>query len=173
MSLIIASSTQILILVILISWIIFSCYWLIYRRNQLTRPDWRAKYGSLITGFKTDHIMQFIYISVYSMRRLALALCLFYFDEDDRFWQIITFILIYSANLLYLAEAMPHEKWSQNMLNIFNEAIFIFLHYMMFFFIFGDYVNPNVSWNAGTVSLYVIGVLFLINVSLLGYNMYV
>ena len=50
-----------------------------------------------------------------------------------------------------------------NFLEIFNEIAFIYLHYFMLFFNYGDYVEPRVQWNAGKVAAGIIVGMYLVN----------
>ena len=96
--------SQILTLVMLVFWIFASFYKLVYARERLEHPSFVAKYGSLVIGFKTDYIKQFVYISCFSLRRLCLVLCLIYY-KDNKYRQILVFLLIYSFYFLWLSDA--------------------------------------------------------------------
>jgi len=57
-------------------WIVVSAFVPLYYRNELTSPEFNAKFGSLTLGVKTTYATQFLYIHFFTLRRYALVLCL-------------------------------------------------------------------------------------------------
>lgn len=58
---------------------------------------------------------------------------------------------------------MPQESFVHNFLEIFNEIGFVYLHYFMLFFNYGDFVAPRVQWNAGKAAAGIIVGMYAVN----------
>ena len=127
----------------LVVWIFASGYWLLYHREKLKDPKYKAKCESLYSGVRTDGAIQVVFIPIFCLRRLALVVCLFAL-KDHQHWLLLVYLVVYSAYFYYLLKTNPHESNAHNILEQGNEIGFILLHYAMFFFVNGDFVKPHV-----------------------------
>ena len=107
-------------------------------------------------------------IPAFCVRRLVLVLILLLLDYHKQ-GMIFTYLVMYSAYLWFLTHSKPNDNALHNYLEVFNEFALILLHYLMFSFSYGSFVDPLVQWEIGFAAMGLIGLIFILNLALLIY----
>ena len=144
-------------------WLIWSTCFITLKRKNLKIEEYESKFGSMYEGIKTEKLDSALYMTMFCLRRMLLVLALLFFKEFDEFVLIYAFLLVCSANFVYLTMAMANTEEILNKLEIFNELGLIAVLYTMLFFVKTNRLDALVVWDAGIGTIAVLGFVFLLN----------
>ena len=103
------------------------------------------KYGSMYDGMRTESPTSSLYTSVFCIRRLLIVIVLLYVRGNE-FLLIYMYLLIFSVNFFFLAEAQAHTEGFLNKLELLNELGLIGVLYNSLFFIKTNRLDAQVVW---------------------------
>ena len=109
-----------------------------------------------------------MYTFFFCIRRFLLVVAFLAF-QDHQFWLIIAFNVLQSSYLLYMWHAFPHEGLIHNRLEYFNELCLICMQYIMVFFIQHSIISPEIQYEVGKLSIFLLILIFVVNLSSLVY----
>ena len=72
-------------------------------------------------------------------------------------------LIIQTAYIIYILEAMPHIDLGFNILEVVNEIVTTFLIYTLLGFMINSPLDTNVQWELGYVSIVLIAIVFFLN----------
>lgn len=87
--------------------------------------------------------------------------------DGSGFWLVITFNVLQSLYLVYMARVRPHEETLHNRLEYFNELGLIWIQYMMFIVLLAKYVSVEIMWSTSWAVTGFIGLVFCVNIGIL------
>jgi hypothetical protein len=122
----------------------------------------------MYAGTNSKKFTAFTYTSVFCLRRIFLV-CIFMGLHNRSIWLIYALNGLQSFYFWYLTSVMPHEEMIHNRLELINELCIITIQYLMIFFITGSGVDPEKQWDIGTVTMCLVGFVFLVNFIVLVY----
>ena len=79
----------------------FITIFLIMNRNNLSKPEFADKYGSMYEGLRTDSLFAYLYFTIFCFRRYIFCALAVYFMEYP-FAQIMLYIIMSLGHLIYL-----------------------------------------------------------------------
>ena len=157
------TGTRIAFVVVLGFWLIWSTCFITRNRKNLKQEELEEKFGSMYEGIKTKKLESALYTPVFCLRRMLVVLALLFLKERDEFAMIYAFLIICSANFVYLTMAQANTEVILNRLEILNELGLIGVLYTMLFFIRTNTLDALVVWDAGVGTIAVLGFVFLLN----------
>lgn len=120
-------------LLILIVLPVFSYFFLKKNRAKFNDEKFELSYGTLYQNLNPKKDSTLIYISIFCLRRVVIALCTV-FINDYHIVNIFINIFLSLAMLKFLIEKQPMEYRFLNFLEISNEMFMLFFYYFMFIF---------------------------------------
>jgi hypothetical protein len=111
---------------------------LLRRRKRVDKRLFRARFGTLIEGLKTEQKMHILFNFFFTLRRVLLIVSTVFLSEHQAF-QVMSYIFLCQLNVMYLIHYKPYEDLSTNYNEIFNELCVLSVGYQLF--IFTDFVD--------------------------------
>ena len=116
----------------------------------------------MYNGIKTKRFLSLMYTSIFCLRRLSLVIALLALRGHD-IWVIMMFQAVQTLYFWYMTSVTPHEEAIHNQLEYFNELCVIAIQHIMFFFIAGSGLDPELQWDFGTLVILIVAFVFAVN----------
>jgi len=117
---------------------LLTLYFALTKLNKVEDPNFKAKYGSLYEGLKTDSKIHLLCNFIFTSRR-AILIVVTVFLTDYPGIQIMIYIFFAEINIIYLIQFKPYEDSATNYNEIFNEGCVLAASYQLF--AFTDFVD--------------------------------
>ena len=103
---------------------------LIFNKNRLDEPKFKASYGAMYINYSTNKSSAFIFNVLFIIRRLLFALTLVRFFSDIIVVNVLIQINISLVLIIYVYKIWPYEMNRDNWIEIINESSILFVYYL-------------------------------------------
>jgi len=103
------------------------------KRNELSKPEFAAKYGSLTEQLNTKKVSIRFYYSLFAARRIILSAMIVFLTQWP-FAQVQLICLFCTFQLIYIGYFQPYTFNWMNWLETFNEYIILASTYFLFLY---------------------------------------